>query len=305
MKYERIVSYVASQLWAITPEKWAEIASVLAYRASGAEFTPEEIQARIGGAARDAVQGGGAIGVVPIRGTIAHRMGGMAESSGGASTEGIGQMFDAAASDESIGTILLDADSGGGTVTGVPELADAIYAARSRKRIVALCNGVMGSACYWLCSQAHEIISIPSGSAGSIGVFTAHRDMSAHLAKEGINVTLISAGKHKVSGHPFAPLDEEELAVIQANVDAAYAQFVSAVARGRGVKASDVRSGFGEGRMLRAEDALAAGLIDRIDTVEGSLRAIAKPSRGLRADAEVIAPVVDIDADRRRRLALA
>lgn len=286
MKYARILSYVQSALWAIDPEKLSEIVSVLAFRAAGGEFTPEEIQARIGDG-RAATAARGAVAVVPIRGTIAHRIGSMEESSGGTSAEAIGAMFQQALSDPGVASIVLDVDSPGGTVTGVSEVAQQIAAARGQKRVVAVTNGMNASAAYWISSQADEIVSIPSGRTGSIGVYVAHQDISKALEKKGIDVTLISAGKYKVEGNPFEPLSEEAKARLQAEVDDAYATFVKDVAAGRGVSQASVREGYGQGRALTAKDALKAGLIDRIgsmDDVLGSLMGRRAPA-GQRADA--------------------
>lgn len=330
MKYARIAQYVADTPWAILPAKMTEIVGVLAYRAAGHEFTREEIEARIGsgsgpqGATRT---DGGAVAVIPIRGVIAHRMSAMEDSSGGTSAEGIGKMLRAAMADASVGTILLDIDSPGGTVTGVSELAAELFAMRGQgKKIVAQVNGMAASAAYWIAAQADEIVSLPSGVAGSIGVFTVHQDLSAALEKEGVHVTMISAGKFKVEGNPFEPLSEEAKAVKQAEVDAAYAQFVKDVARGRGVSAADVRNGYGEGRALTAKDAKAAGLIDKIATMDETIGRLVgrKQGAGMRAEAEaaVMAALVEhtdaimaesdmsaavgaaVDADRAARLRL-
>lgn len=286
MKYEHIIAAVCGVPWAIDPAKLAEIMGVLAHRAAGHEFTPEEISARIGSRADGVTARGRGVGVLPIRGTIAHRMGSMDEASGAVSSERLGAMLAQMTADESIGTILLDIDSPGGTVTGVSELADQIYAARAQgTRVVSLVNGLAASAAYWLASQANEIVSIPSGLAGSIGVFTAHQDLSAALQQQGIAVTLLSAGKHKVDGNPFEPLSDEHRAHVQGQVDAAYAQFVKDVARGRGVSVSDVRGGFGQGRVLMAKDAKAAGLIDKIATVDETVSRLVGSRGGVVAEA--------------------
>jgi ClpP class serine protease len=87
---------------------------------------------------------------------------------------------------------------------------------------------------------------------------------------------------------------------IQARVDEAYGQFVKDVARGRGVNVSDVKGGYGEGRALSAKDALKAGLIDRIGTMEDTIaQVVGKRSAGMRAE-EIIDPASE--ADRLRRL---
>lgn len=275
MKYSHVLNYVASTPWAILPSKMDEILAALAFKAAGGEFTPEEIQARIGGAQPGtSMPSGKGIALVSLRGTIAHRMGTMADSSGGMSAERFSCAIRQLAADETVGIILIDVDSPGGTVAGIPEAAQEVFNARATKRIVAIANSKMASAAYWICSQAHELVAIPSafdGVIGSIGVFTAHRNMAAALEKEGVSITMISAGPHKLDGNPLGPLSDETRAELQAMVDSVYARFVKDVARGRGVKPSDVKAGFGQGRGLSAVDALAAGMIDRIATMEETI----------------------------------
>lgn len=305
MKYEHIISYVASTLWAIEESKLAEILSILAFRASGQTFSAEEIAARIGGGSRGVASQGGGVAIVPIHGVIAHRIGGMDDASGGASTERIGAMLRAAHANPDVGSIVLDVNSPGGTVPGVQELAAEVFAMRGKgtKKIVAHVNSLAASAAYWIASQADEIVSTPSGSAGSIGVFTAHQDLSKALEKAGVDVTLISAGKFKVEGHPFAPLSDEGKAFLQARVDEAYGQFVKDVARGRGATAADVRIGYGEGRVLTAKDAKAAGLIDRVATFDETVSGLmGRASSTMRATVDGPVLVAAVDADRLRSL---
>lgn len=306
MKYAHVVNYVAQELWAITPDKLQDIVSALAFRAAGGELTAEEIQARIGDRGQPIASQGRGVAVIPIRGTISHRGGSMAESSGGTSAESIEHMLAQVAGDSTVGTILLDIDSPGGTVTGVKELAGKIYETRGKgtKRIVALVNGMAASAAYWLASQADEIVSIPSGVSGSIGVYMAHTDMSAALEKEGLKVTLISAGKHKVDGSSLAPLSDETRAFYQDRVDEVYGWFVADVARGRGVSESEVRNGYGEGRAIGAKAALGFGLIDSIATVDATLtRLVGQSETAMRAEADAAALVADDDFRRRLEMA--
>jgi signal peptide peptidase SppA len=293
MKYAHVLSYIAQTPWAILDEKMSEILAVVAHRAAGHTFTPEEIRARIGGEPPEAPVPSqrGAVAVLPLRGVIAHRMGGMDEMSGGMSAERFTSMIRSAAADPGISSIVIDVDSPGGTVAGVSEAADAVFQAREQKRIVAVANATMASAAYWIASQAHELVAVPSAldrSIGSIGVFTVHQDLSAHLEKEGVKVTLIKAGKHKAEANPFEPLSEELKAEIQASVDAAYGAFVKAVARGRGVSVADVKGGYGEGRALSAADAKAAGLIDRIASMDDVIGKLAgrRSAAGMRAEGD-------------------
>jgi ClpP class serine protease len=99
--------------------------------------------------------------------------------SGGTSTEAFGRAFDEAMKNPDVGAIVIDCDSPGGSVSGVPELAAKIFKARGQgKRSSRVANSSMNSAAYWICSAADEIIAAPSADVGSIGVFTMHTDTS-------------------------------------------------------------------------------------------------------------------------------
>ena len=156
-------------------------------------------------------------------------------------------------------------------MAGVPELADEIYMSRSQKKTVAVANGTAASAAYWLAVSTSEMVVIPSGEVGSIGVFAAHEDVSKALESEGVKISLISAGKFKIDGNPYEPLTDSARADLQSKVDAFYGMFASSVARGRRALVSDVRGGFGQGRMVLAAQAVKEGMADRVATMDDTL----------------------------------
>lgn len=210
------------------------------------------------------------IAVIPVYGVIAQH-----PQSMGASTEDIGAQFDAAMASRSVNAILFDVDSPGGTVTGIPELAAKIANARGQKPMLALANSLAASAAYWIASACDEIMVTPSGEAGSIGVYTVHEDWSKALEQEGVSMTPVSAGKYKLEGAPWQPLGEEAQAVLQARVDEVYGWFVKDVANNRGDTQTAVRSGYGEGRVLGAAQAVKAKLADRVGTFEDAVARLA------------------------------
>lgn len=204
--------------------------------------------------------------------------------------------FDQAMGNDEVGAIVLDVDSPGGVVDFIPEVAAELHKARGKKPIVAVANTLAASAAYWLASQADEVSVTPSGEAGSIGVYAAHRDMSGALEMAGIKNTLIHAGKYKIEGNPFEPLTDEAREHIQADVNGFYDMFTADVARGRGVKQQAVRDGFGEGRVLSAKDAVRDGIADRVETLGEAVARLAARSRpGVTTTAE--APRAGADAD--------
>ena len=106
----------------------------------------------------------------------------------------------------------------------------------------------------------------PSGQVGSIGVVSMHEDMSKMLDDEGLKITLVHFGKYKVEGDPFEALGDEARTTIKADVDHFGEMFIAAVAAGRGVSASRVRTEFGQGRMINAHDAARRGMVDRVES---------------------------------------
>jgi signal peptide peptidase SppA len=278
--YGHIVTAVYSTPWAILPSTLAVIVNLLRFRVEGGLLSPDEIEARIEAAGprdRQAAQSGNGVAVLPLHGIIAPRAAMLEQTSaGGTGLDRFMAVFRTALADPEVGTILLDIDSPGGQVEGVPEAAAEIRAARERKPIVTVANGMAASAAYWIGSQALEFVATPSGQVGSIGVYGAHEDLSAAYEQAGVKTTLISAGKYKTEGNDLGPLSEETLAYRQSVVDDFYAMFIADVAKGRGVPPADVRKGYGEGRMLLAAKAKAVGMIDRIDTLGGTISRLVK-----------------------------
>lgn len=299
MRYGHIVSYVVNTPWAIQPGKLSIILEVLRFHLAGGKLTPEEVQERVGAVARPSPSQAGMVQVLPLYGTIAHRMGLMTESSGGTSTERFAGSFRAALANADVSAIVIDVDSPGGTVDGVPELADLIYRSRGAKPVVAVANTLAASAAYWIGSAADELLVSPSGEVGSIGVLAAHQDLSGFYEREGVRTTLIAAGEYKAEGNPFEPLTEEARAYIQERVDDYYGMFVRAVALQRGASVDDVRKGYGQGRVMGAQPAVAAGMADRVGTLDDAIaRAAQLARRGLAGRRAA-------DAESRARLALA
>jgi signal peptide peptidase SppA len=278
-RYPQVIRAIRETPLALLASKWVEIREVLAMRANGDRFSDEEIKARIGsGPATKDVYMAGSTAVIPVYGVIAPRADMFTEMSGGSAVQRLSSAFDEALADESVDSILLDIDSPGGSVDLIPEFAAQIQAARGQKPIVAVANTLAASAAYWIGSQADEFVASPSAQVGSIGVFAAHEDVSKMMEALGVDTTLVSAGKYKTEGNPFAPLSEEGRAAIQARVDDAYGMFAADVAKGRGVSVDAVKSGYGQGRVLPAKQALSDGMVDRVGTYDDVVRRLQHPS---------------------------
>lgn len=312
LRYARLLSWVAGSAWAIEPAKAQIILNVLMSRATGgghADDTPwdddkqDQRVARRQAAARDRNEPQEGIAIVPLTGVISprvHDVEGMS-TGGGVSAEGFAALMRQLAADPGVKGVVLDVDSPGGNVAGVPEAVAAMRDFKaSGKPLSAVANHWAASAAYWLASAADELVVTPSGEVGSIGVYVYHEDISKRLDLMGVTPTLIKAGPNKAEGHPAFPLGEDATAHLQVRVDDYYNMFVKDVAKGRQVPVSTVREQFGGGRMIGAQAAVSAGMADRVgslaDTIKRMQRTTARAGRSA-ASASV--------AVRRRRLAVA
>ena len=282
-RYQHILHAVFNEPWALQPEMYATICELVRFRASGGRLTADEIQHRIGavpprrGAARS-----GAVAVLPLYGLLGQRMNMMMNMSGGTSTELFGKAFQQAIADPSVGAVIIDVDSPGGSVFGMAELWQTIMDARGTKPVVAVANSLAASAAYYIASAADEIVVTPGGVVGSIGIVAEHQDLSGAEERQGTKTTLISAGNKKVLGNPFEPLTDEARANIQEKVDTYYSMFINAVARGRGVPVSGVRNGFGEGDTVLAAEAVKLKMADRIGTLDQTIQRLLGSGRRTR-----------------------
>jgi signal peptide peptidase SppA len=278
MHYSAVVRSVYSSVWAILPEKLEAIAAFVHLKAGGGMADPETIQAihaanQIAAARAKNLSSGvpGSVVVLPIYGIINQRYAGDFSGPSGTSVQQLTQQFRQAVNDPNVTAIVFDVDSPGGSVSGVDELAQEICDARKQKKIIAVSNCLCASAAYYLASQASEMVVSPSSLTGSIGVYQLHEDDSKYLDNMGVKMQFISAGKYKVEGNGFEPLDDGARQAMQGMVDDYYGMFTKAVARGRGASQKAVLNGFGEGRVLTAQNAVKQGLADRVDTLDGVL----------------------------------
>lgn len=270
MRYENIARAIFNTPWAIQQEKLAAMVEFVEFKLAGGIVSADEVAKTIGGQ-RSASRTSGSIAVLPLFGVISQRMNLMTDTSGGTSTEMFGASFRQALEDPNIKAVVLDVDSPGGEVFGVDELSREIYEGRKEKPVVAVANSRAASAAYWIASAASEFVVTPSGEVGSLGIFAAHTDLSAAQEKAGIKTTLISYGKYKVEGNELGPLEDDARAAMQARVNEYGEMLIKSVARNRGYSQQEVRGGFGEGRIVGAQAALKAGMVDRIATLDDTL----------------------------------
>lgn len=294
--FNRVLKAFCAEVWAIEESHLLKMVEVLSLRANGQEFTHDELRARLqekfhaplAGADRleklnariQASDGGnsadperpwqtvGRVAILPLRGLLTPRASWMTEVCDMTSTQQFAQWVRDAQADENVDTILFDVDSPGGDAKGNAEAVAIIRANRGKKRMIAVVTGIGASAAYYVASAADELVVSPSSEVGSIGTFTVHQENTEYYKEIGVAFTVIRAGANKAVGNPYEKLGDKGKAQIQERVDAMNAQFVDDVAANRGVSSETVNANFGQGKVLMGQAAVAAGLADRVATLE-------------------------------------
>lgn len=260
--------------WAITPQKLDEIIGVYMRHVAGEKLDLAGLQASVGQPLPGTTQGYAVqdgVAVVPIDGVLSNRATLLQRVSGGTSYELLRRDMKAALADPRAHAVVLAIDSPGGATMGVQETAQLIFdAARSgTKEVVAVTDGVMASAAYWLGSAADRaFIASDTTQVGSIGVLYRHVDLSGAQEKAGIKVQNVYAGRYKTLVSSDAPLSDEARGEMQAMVDKLYGLFVDTVATHRGVDAATVLAKMADGRIFLGREAVDAGLVDGVATLD-------------------------------------
>jgi capsid assembly protease len=273
--YSHILAAFAREIWAIDEVKFHAIRQVLKIRADGGRVPDEEIAAVVKAAERPAPRSTGSIAILPLFGAITHRANMFSEASGGTSTQGFGKALAQVVGDPNVTAVIIEADTPGGGVSGLPELADQIYKSRGSKPIIGVSNTRALSAGYWLLSQCDEIVCAPVSEVGSIGVFLWHENWAENYKMEGIQPDIIRYGEHKAEANDWEPLTDDARTYIQSQVNEVGEMFTRAVARGRGVSPERVRNEYGQGRSVMAKDAVRLGMADRVATMDDTILRVA------------------------------
>lgn len=209
------------------------------------------------------------VAIVPVFGSMVKRGSMFTNVSGLASYDNIMRDIRQATNDGEVVAGIIDFDSPGGTANGVATAAELIRNVGLQKPWGAWTDGMMTSGAQWLAAATGDIrIANDTTSLGSIGVIGRHVDRSKAEEMDGYKTTVLTAGKYKGVGHPYAPLSVEDQAIWQAELDYMYTAFVNAMADYRGVSTEQVLNDMADGRIFTGRQAIDAGLADGMMSLE-------------------------------------
>ncbi|EAB2832854.1 S49 family peptidase [Salmonella enterica subsp. enterica] len=202
------------------------------------------------------------IAVLPVSGTLVHKLGGMRPFSGMTGYDGITARLQQAMDDPEVKGVLLDIDSPGGQAAGAFDCADMIYRLGQQKPIWALMNDVACSGAMLLASACSCRLVTQTARIGSVGVVMAHTSYAGQLEQEGVEITLLYSGKHKTDLNPYQALPDDVRTDYQQKMDDTRQMFSEKVAQYTGLSVDAVMAT--EAATYDGQAGIDAGLADEM-----------------------------------------
>ena len=176
---------------------------------------------------------------------------------------------------EGVKAIVLRINSGGGSMFASEIIREqVVYARNMGLPVVASMGAVAASGGYYIAADADEIWATPSTITGSIGVFAAFPTFEELLQRVGIYTDGVGTTDLAGSMRADRPLNPQLEAALTSGVAFAYKSFVQIVAEGRDMSVAEVDP-LAEGRIWSAPDALKAGLVDSLGSLDDAIAAAA------------------------------
>ena len=135
------------------------------------------------------------IAVVPVDGSLVHKLGALHPYSGMTGYDGIHRKLTEAMSDDSVRGVMLDIDSPGGMVNGCFDLADIIARYRDIKPIWSLGYDMHTSAAQLIASSCSHRLVTQTAITGSVGVIMAHTNIEKMMEQKGWRACPSNLGK--------------------------------------------------------------------------------------------------------------
>jgi protease-4 len=189
------------------------------------------------------------------------------------------------ADDEGVKAVVLRIDSPGGSVLASDAMWHAVRRVAKRKPVIASLGDMAASGGYYVAAAATEVMARDESIVGSIGVVGGK--LVAHQLAErvGVRFERLSRGRHAAWTSPTQPFSDEERALFQRSLHAAYDRFLARIVEGRKLPLERIQP-LAEGRIMTGRRARQGGLVDS----EGGLRealARARKQAKLGEDVEV------------------
>jgi protease-4 len=178
--------------------------------------------------------------------------------------------------DKNIKAIVLRVNSPGGSALASDVIWREMVLAKKEKPVVVSMGDFAASGGYYISCAANKIFASPNTITGSIGVFGMVPNFQKALQnKLGLTFDRVSTNKHSDFIPVTRPMDTEETAIMQMDIERIYSSFIKHVGEGRKMTTASIDS-LGQGRVWSGVDAKRLKLIDEFGGLNNAIEEAAK-----------------------------
>jgi protease-4 len=174
--------------------------------------------------------------------------------------------------------VVLRINSPGGSAFESEKIWRSIHQLKRKKPVVVSMGNVAASGGYYIACHATHIFAQPTTITGSIGIFGVFPNLKGLNDKAGLNYETVKTNKLSDAYGSHRAFNDEERALMQANIERGYELFVTRCAEGRNKTTEQIKA-VAEGRVWTGEDALKHGLVDALGGLNDAIAYAAKEAK--------------------------
>ncbi len=175
--------------------------------------------------------------------------------------------------DDSIKGVIVRIDSPGGTVGSSQEIYQSLKELSKKLPTISSIVDIGASGGYMIACGTSYIFANSGSITGSIGVISQYYDFSKLIKFLRFDIEIVKSGKMKDVGNPTKKLTDKEKKLLNILVKDIHKQFMSTVAKERGLTKKEVES-VSDGRIFSGNQALALKLVDEIGGLDNAIKYI-------------------------------
>ena len=187
----------------------------------------------------------------------------------GTSTDWVRNQIKIAADNVNVVGIVLAMNTPGGAVNGTAALAKEV--GKSKVPVIAQTDYMCASAGIWVASKSreHYIGSRKTTGLGSIGVIQLAYSQHEYNQKQGFDYRVLRSkgSENKALLNPMEPMNEEALKAEQSLIDNMRVEMLEDIRASRPQISPNI-----DGAMYYGDDAIRAGLADRVGNLEDAIK---------------------------------
>lgn len=180
--------------------------------------------------------------------------------------------------DKSIKALLIKMECPGGASGTAQIIANELLALKkiNPKPVIVFVENMCASGGYNIAAAADYIISPASALIGSIGSSMPYLfNINKLIGHYNVDYTPIAAGKYKNAANPFAPLNKDDIKLLQGVADDCYQQFLLDISQYRKLPLEKAHE-WGDAKIFTGRQALKLGLIDELGSLDTAINVIRK-----------------------------